>query len=417
MDGPTPDLTLFGFALAAVVHAGFAVHLVRAGYWRSANGAAGRAFLGAILATAGWAAVSAYEPWSRYAAPAYVAAALDIARYALWFAFVLLLLKPAGDEPSRWYGSVPLLSVGVAITLLAGVVLVYRVLTGRYEADGSRLVVGTSLALALMGLVLVEQLFRNLPEDSRWNAKPVCLGLALVFAFDLYLYTEGVLFGSLDADAASIRGVVPLLALPLLVVASRRRSDWIRRLQVSRSAAFYSATLLLAGGYLLFMSAVGYYVRYFGGSWGRALQLALLVAGIALLAVLLLSGSLRARLRVFVGKNFFSYRYDYREEWLRFTAMLSSRSSPQEVGNLVVRGLANMVESPAGSLWTRAGVDSGPPAVGALEHASAGRPGARGFTVLLVPARAGLGHRHRRVPQRPAPLRAAGAAVLVAGEP
>lgn len=358
MDGPAPDLTLFGFALAAAVYAGFAAYLVRAGYWRSANGAAGRAFLGALVATAGWAGVSAYEPWSRYAAPAYVAAAFDIARYALWFAFILLLLKPARVDRSGWRGTVPLLPASVAITLLAGSGLAYRVLTGRYEPDGSRVVVGTSLALALMGLVLVEQLFRSLPEDSRWNAKPVCLGLALVFAFDLYLYTEGVLFGRLDPDAAGIRGVVPLVALPLLVVASRRRSDWIRRLQVSRSAAFYSATLLLAGGYLLFMSAVGYYVRYFGGSWGRALQLALLVAGLALLAVLLFSGSLRARLRVFVGKNFFSYRYDYREEWLRFTAMLSSRSSPQEVGNLVVRGLANMVESPAGSLWTRAGAEA-----------------------------------------------------------
>ena len=52
------------------------------------------------------------------------------------------------------------------------------------------------------------------------------------------------------------------------------------------------------------------------------------------------SGALRARLRVFLGKNFFSYRYDYREEWLAFTAMLASNSSPQEVGVHIVRALA-----------------------------------------------------------------------------
>jgi putative PEP-CTERM system histidine kinase len=105
------------------------------------------------------------------------------------------------------------------------------------------------------------------------------------------------------------------------------------------------------------MAAVGYYVRYFGGNWGRALQLGTLVAALALLGASILSGALRSRLRVFVGKHFFSYRYDYREEWLRFTAMLSSKRSPQEMGELIVRGLAKMVESPGGSLWTHSGGD------------------------------------------------------------
>ena len=101
------------------------------------------------------------------------------------------------------------------------------------------------------------------------------------------------------------------------------------------------------------MSAIGYYVRYFGGDWGRALQLGLLLIGLAFLGMLVYSGSLRAWLRVFVGKHFYSYRYDYREEWLRFTAMLSSERSPQEMGEMIVQGLAKMVECPAGSLWLR----------------------------------------------------------------
>jgi putative PEP-CTERM system histidine kinase len=215
-----------------------------------------------------------------------------------------------------------------------------------------------SLALAVLGLLLVEQLFRNLPEDSRWGAKPLCLALALCFGYDLYLFSEGVLFGRLDADASSIRGAVHALAAPLLLAASHRRANWLERLQVSRSIVFHSATLLLVGGYLLFMAGVGYYVRYFGGEWGRALQLALAVTGALLLLTFVLSGSLRSWLKVFVGKNFFRYRYDYREEWLRFTDTLSSQRNPQEVGEGVVRGLAAMVECPGGALWTRSGAEA-----------------------------------------------------------
>ncbi|MDQ6618490.1 MAG: PEP-CTERM system histidine kinase PrsK, partial [Pseudomonadota bacterium] len=61
----------------------------------------------------------------------------------------------------------------------------------------------------------------------------------------------------------------------------------------------------------------------------------------------------RAKLRVTVSKHFFPYRYDYREEWLRFTQALSLRDQHINTGQQVIRGLANLVESPAGALWLR----------------------------------------------------------------
>lgn len=62
---------------------------------------------------------------------------------------------------------------------------------------------------------------------------------------------------------------------------------------------------------------------------GRALQLALVVAAMLGLGILLVSGSVRAKVKVLVGKHFFHYRYDYREEWLRFTQTLNAQDSPQ----------------------------------------------------------------------------------------
>ncbi len=94
-------------------------------------------------------------------------------------------------------------------------------------------------------------------------------------------------------------------------------------------------------------------MRYLGGSWGGALQIAILFAALLLMMIFMFSGTMRARLKVMVGKHFFRYRYDYREEWLKFTRTLSSGESAQQVGQQVIRGLADMVESPAGTLWLR----------------------------------------------------------------
>ncbi|MFY9512307.1 MAG: XrtA/PEP-CTERM system histidine kinase PrsK [Rubrivivax sp.] len=345
-------MAVAGYGVAAVVHLLFAAYLAASGRLRGEQPLASGLLFAAVLCSAAWAAASAvsvvYKPLLWPAA----AALFDWARYGFWFAFLLVSIglrrRGTGDRLLTWLRRAIALALGLVLLLLA-----LRLVAGSIEAPPSRLLLVCLLTLPLGGALLIEQLFRNLGDGSRWNAKPVCLGLACIFAFDIYLYSTALMVGGFDRDALAARGAAHLLAVPFLFVAARRRSDWVARLQVSRAAAFHSATLVLVGLYLLFMSSIGYYVRYFGGDWGRALQLTLVFASVALLLAFVFSGSLRAKLRVFVGKNFFSYRYDYREEWLRFTAKLATQSAPGEVGMQVVRGLADMVECPAGSLWTR----------------------------------------------------------------
>lgn len=347
----TGSVTSVGSALATGAYASYAAYLARGQFKAAEPSRSGQTLLAAIIATAAWAAlvlVAEITSSRQWAAAAHVG---DVLRYALWFAYFLriLPLHGAGTAKVASAVAVSLVLAALGFALLGG--------SASHDQDASRAAIASSLALPVCGLLLLEQLVRILKSDSRWDVKPLLFGLIFVFVYDVYLFSEALLFGRFDADVLSTRTAIHALAVPFLLVTSRRGSDWISRLQVSRTAAFYSATLVLAGCYLLFMAGVGYYIRYFGGTWGRALQLGLLATALAILAVLVFSGAARSRLRVFVGKHFYSYRYDYREEWLRFTAMLSAKRSPQEMGELIVRGLAKMVECPGGSLWTRNGGD------------------------------------------------------------
>jgi len=358
MSSVAAEIAVFGHTASLVTHVAFATYLALVARAQGADGRhSRRLFLAALLATAAWNALSLAWGWAPTDALMPVVAAADLLRYGLWLLFLLDLLGSTAGVPSERPVGV-LRGSAALVWLFAAAALATAWMRGEAE-ELSRAQIAAALALAVSGLLLVEQLFRNLGEGSRWNAKPTCLGLGCIFAFDIYLYAEGLLFGRFDQDVLSFRGAAHTVAVPLLFIASRRGSNWITRLQVSHTAAFHSATLVLAGGYLLFMSAIGYYVRYFGGEWGRALQLGLLVVGLAGLGMLVFSGSLRAWLRVFVGKHFYSYRYDYREEWLRFTALLSSKRNPQEMGTMIAQGMAKMVECPAGSLWLRSATAGG----------------------------------------------------------
>ena len=354
------DLSLPSGLLAGFVYTAFALDFgLRLARKTAQANRVSYVFLAALVGSALWAwlGVSAEVMSWPGRVDTWVLPLADLTRYALWFVFVLLLLRP--DPHSRTTGDLRLFAPLAGVTVAAALAILLARESGAgwvASADGLiRPAAFAALARAVVGLILVEQLLRNVSDDTRWNAKPVCLGLGTIFVFDLFIYSQAALFSRFDSDALSVRAAVHSTAVPLLFIASRRQADWLVKLHVSRAAVFHSATLLLVGAYLLLVAGLGYYVRYTGGEWGRALQLALVFIALTALALLILSGSMRARLKVYISKNFFNYRYDYREEWLRFTAILSSGESPQAMGDTVVRALANLVESPSGALWLRRG--------------------------------------------------------------
>ena len=286
-----------------------------------------------------------------------ILAIADVVRIAAWYCFFLSLIVGRGGarELTQLRG---LIFIAVALVLTGLLAQTDLALQWNLFGSAARLALLDTLGMAVFALVLLETLLRNLPADFRWNVKPLFLGLVVAFSFDVFLYSEALLFNRIDADAMSVRGIVHALAIIPIAVTASRNGEWRLPISLSRRVVFHSTALLASGIYLLFMAAAGYYVRYFGGEWGRAFQIALVFGGLLLLGALIISGAVRAKLKVLVSKHFFSYRYDYREEWLRFTHTLSACDDEVALGQQIIRGLADMVESPGGALWLR-GASSG----------------------------------------------------------
>lgn len=345
---------LWSYGIAAISYLAFTIHLLR---WRHENlrDPVDMAVIFAMMATSVWAAAGFLLALKTI--PQFVLAhnVFESLRYAAWYGFSILLLRTASVRN----GSINPVKARWPIVVGGGIVcisLAFQALLAAEPASPESFLRGSlyaALAQTIFGLVLIEQLFRNTSADSRWNIKPLGIGLAAVFGFDLYFHSTTLLFNHVDIDAFTVRGLAYALVLPLIILTIYRTRTRKFRIAVSQTAAFQTTSLAVAGTYLLIASAAGYYVRYLGGSWGGALQLAVLFAALLLMMIFMFSGSMRARLKVLVGKHFFRYRYDYREEWLKFTRTLSSGENAQLVGQQVIRGLADMVESPAGTLWMR----------------------------------------------------------------
>lgn len=316
----------------------------------------GGSLIAACLLTAIWAAAKAMASMQNPVA-IYAVTPLETLRSASWIWFLTLLLRHGrGRQEQGWLvlWLSPVLLAFAALLLLAEVAdAVFQYNVG--EPSATLTTIAGHLLLAIGGLLLIENLYRNSISDARWGIKFLCMGLGAFFVYDLYLYANALLFRHLDPWLLEARGVTNAVVVPLLAVSAARNPEWKVDLFVSRRLAFYSATLIGSGAYLIFMALAGYYIREFGGTWGGLLQVSFFFGGGLLLLVVLFSGRVRTQIRVFINKHFFNYRYDYREEWIRFISTMSASDLGSDLRERAIQAIADIVESPGGVLLLKDG--------------------------------------------------------------
>jgi putative PEP-CTERM system histidine kinase len=346
---PSPELIGFlGYAAGALAMALLGLLLLTS--WRGRL--QGGLLLLAVVVSVVWSLLLAVQTqWQ--VVPVQVIWAAEAARIVAWCMFLLGLLRhlQSGlEERLRWLRHV-LLGGGLLLLLpfedwLPGL----PAGAGSWLAN-TRLI--GQLLLTVAGLFLIEQVYRNTPWQHRWGIKFLCFGLGALFVYDFYFFAEALLFGRLDAGVWLARGAVNALVMPLLAVSVARNPQWSFDLAVSRTVVIHSTTLMAAGVYLLFMALAGYYIRAYGGEWSAVFQPLFFFGAALVLVVLLFSGQLRSRLKLFVSKNFYSYRYDYREEWLRLISVLSGKVLQATLPERIIFALAELVDSPGGAIWVR----------------------------------------------------------------
>jgi putative PEP-CTERM system histidine kinase len=343
------SIAAYSYGIAAIAF--FMLTLLLLTSWRARI--FGTALTVACVLTTFWAASIVYQAARGISLPL-VTDILETLRNAGWSIFLLMLLGPfqqTNSLPPFKFKLKPYV-VGVVafycLLLLVNIYTYWKLEPPQGETGFITDIVGR-VVIAVMGMLLVEQLYRNTPAKGRWGIKFACFGIGGMFAYDFYLYSDAMLFRQVNMEIWTARGAVNALIVPLVAVSAARNPRWSLGISVSRRILFHSATLLGTALYLLAMSAAGYYLRFFGGSWGAVMQMTFLFGAVALLVGILFSGIFRSWLKVFISKHFYNYNYDYREEWLRFTRTLSEHG--HGLGERAIQAVAALVESPGGALF------------------------------------------------------------------
>lgn len=323
---------LVGYGLAALAYCATALILFasRPGRERAAL------FIAAVGATGLWAGITA-ALIAREQLSLEAVAALDAARLFLWTIAVLSWLPASRTN-----------RVLAALSALAGT---WAVIAAWPDSPIVGTVYSTLVAIALLGLLAVEQVFRNADSEQRKGLRLLCLACGGMMVLDLFVYSQAALLGAPVLVFWEGRGLVSLALLPLIIMGIRRRSGWERALFVSRQVVFYTTSLLGVGSYLLLLGVAWYGIRAAGKEWTFALEAQFLLVAVAVLFYVLFGSALRMRVRTFLVKHFYRNKYDYRQEWLRLTQSLSRSGDLRLLASSGLEALAQIVGARHGHLW------------------------------------------------------------------
>ncbi|NOQ64293.1 MAG: PEP-CTERM system histidine kinase PrsK [Methyloprofundus sp.] len=209
----------------------------------------------------------------------------------------------------------------------------------------------THLSFSIIGLILVEQLYRSVNKDQRWAIKYLCLGLAAIFSFDFIVFSKSILFERLDFVLWNSRGLINALCVPLLAISFTRLQDSEQQVTISHTVVMHTTVLFGTGLYMILMSLAGFYIKDFGGVWSDIIQTFFIFLAVLLVVVVFTTGKIRAYLKVYFNTHFFQHNYDYREEWIKLSREIASLDSWDELTQFVIKTLANLAGSRGGGLW------------------------------------------------------------------
>jgi putative PEP-CTERM system histidine kinase len=206
------------------------------------------------------------------------------------------------------------------------------------------------LLVSIGALMLLHNLYAGAAAALRPVLRWTGIALAGIFAYDLNLNALAYLAGEVPALLGDLRGVFAGAMAALFALGTNAAGPRVQ-FSPSRAVTFRTLSLLLIGGYLAAMALVTKSLALIGGDMARASQGVFVAAAIVVAAIAWPSQRLRSWLRVSATKHLFQHRYDYREEWLRFTRTIGrSGTGNASLEERAVKALADITESPAGLL-------------------------------------------------------------------
>jgi hypothetical protein len=208
-----------------------------------------------------------------------------------------------------------------------------------------------SLMVSIGIVASLEHGVRQLKGAQRERIGSFTIGLGGLFAFMIYLASQTLLFSKIKLAMTPVNSLVFIICSIVLAFSVVRHKLMNVNLYMSRFVVYNSLTLLVVGGYLVFVGLVSQVVRSFNLLPEYPLEILFFFVAILIFVSLFLSDRIRWKARVFINRHFYRSRFDYRGEWLRFSEGLSLKLDIEDLAHTMVAMVRDSIGVERASLW------------------------------------------------------------------
>jgi putative PEP-CTERM system histidine kinase len=213
-----------------------------------------------------------------------------------------------------------------------------------------------NLCILLYSIISILNLEATLKSSSgikRWNIKFMLIGIGAILSLNIFYYSHTLLYRSLTPGFLPVRAGIILVAMLLLGISLFRFEGSDIKITVSRGMLFRSLSLLIVGIYLLGLGVIAQGMSYFGPEIGRNITTFFAFIGAIIALTIILSEQLRRKAKVFISKNFYRQKYDYREQWLKFTRRISFKHSFEDLLESIAEGFKDAIGVKGAAIWLK----------------------------------------------------------------
>ncbi len=214
--------------------------------------------------------------------------------------------------------------------------------------DGALLISGSGgkylflyLAVSLASsLAHIENTLRAASVAERREIKHLAIGAAAAIGFFAYLSARALVLGRIGIQMVPLTSAVVIVSGALISVSLVKRGLKGAKVSVSRPLVFNSITVAVVSAYLAVALAAAYGIKRLSLPSEGFLTAFFLFLSFLGLFLLLYAERLRRRAEIFISRNFFRHKHEFRDRWMESIDLLSPDMDTREITSSIARMLA-----------------------------------------------------------------------------
>ncbi|VAX24258.1 hypothetical protein MNBD_NITROSPINAE01-1095 [hydrothermal vent metagenome] len=207
----------------------------------------------------------------------------------------------------------------------------------------------------IVGIVLnlgsLENTLRSSSGIQRWQIKYIIFGVGAILILFIYKATQALLFSAINIQLLPVISVVIIISTSIMALFIVRHRLLDVDVFVSRYVVYNSVTVLIVGAYLLSVGVIVQGAKYLNIPFNYFFSaLFIFISALALL-VLLFTASLRRKVQLFINRNFYRHKYEFRDKWMESIKRISSQRSVDDIQKTLIEMISETMGAKSVRLW------------------------------------------------------------------